>query len=155
MSLFFVFLPRDPMTLKQFFEIAEDPKRPNFRAWVTLRGFQGLYLRYGQRNIEGERLRPVLDIASVEVTHPGRGVFTRFLKRVKKMRPGLHLYVESVLSSRFCTGLEKRGFTRTSDSNHLAPNYYQLARSDGVQTGRTQRQKPVRKNRAQSAKKAA
>ncbi len=118
------------MTLKEFFKIAEDPKRHNYRAWVNVRGFNGLYLRYGKRIIDGKTRHPVLDLASLEASKPGNGAFTRLVARLRKMRPNMHLYVESVLSTRFGGGLLKRGFTMREDSSPICPDYYMLV-NDG------------------------
>lgn len=78
-------------------------------AWVKEPGFVGLYVRIGQRLIGGEHVRTI-DLANFEVRRKGRGVFSRFVKKIEKYQ--LPIFVENVLSDRFANFLQKTGFVR-------------------------------------------
>jgi hypothetical protein len=100
-------------TLDQFIE--DHKKKPAGRssnAYVRKTGFEALYVRLGPRYILGVLHPLVLDIASVTVRRPGRGLFTRLVEELHGR--GFSLYVESVLNERFERMLPRLGFVRVS-----------------------------------------
>lgn len=87
-------------TLDQFIERVRNTTRRG-NEWVLEPKFQGLYVRYGQRYLQGTVYPDVLDIASVEVEEKSRrtGVFSDLVTRLRKTYPGMHLYVENAVST--------------------------------------------------------
>ena|ERR1700686_2425216 len=98
-----------PPTLDEFIADHEKKQWPN-NAWVREPGFKELYVRMTKRFIDMEWREPVLDIASIEAKHPGRGAFTALIVRLRKEHPDLTIYVESVMNERFGFKLEDMGF---------------------------------------------
>lgn len=96
------------MTLEEFLQKGRSDFRQN--AWVTEPGFKALYVRLGPRWIRRVFYPRVLDLANMEPVQPGRGAFTRLVVRLGVQHPHLPLYVENVLTERFCGKLEELGF---------------------------------------------
>lgn len=101
------------MTLEQFLA---DPTKRN--AHVRLTGFEILYVRKGQRYIDGHVLDNVLDIANVSVRERrrGQGLFTALVNRLQTEHPELTLYVESVMNPRLPRRLLSLGFRQTGST---------------------------------------
>jgi len=119
------------LTFNEFLAEARKPFRPNYRSWIVHPGFNGLYLRYGQRHIEKVTYRGVLDIATVEVEpdQRGKGIFKGFIEFLRWYHPELHLYVENA-HPQLGEGLLRMGFTRVDDTSihEIASNYFMLAK---------------------------
>lgn len=82
------------------------------RSWVFVRGFSSLYVRLTTRIVDGERLWPVLDLASIEARNPGQGAFTKLVAKLRNDYPHIHIVVEQA-HERFGNFLvAKLGFTR-------------------------------------------
>jgi hypothetical protein len=82
-------------------------------------GFHSLYVRKGRRYIDGQVVDKVFDIASIDVTKPGTGTFTRFLDRIP---PDYGIYVENVFPLYFRDKLLKLGFKQVTDTS--PPSFY-------------------------------
>ena len=121
------------ITFNQFLAEAKKPFRPNFRSWVFVPGFDGLYLRYGQRHIEKVTYQGVLDIATVEVEEAlrGKGTFKAFILSLQAFHPELHLYVENA-HPQFGAGLLRMGFKRVDDESihEIASNYFMPSKAE-------------------------
>ena len=83
-------------------------------SWVEEPGFSRLYVRKGLHYANGRKMN-TLDLASFEVRHKGRGVFTRFVAGLGE-RFGLPLFVESVLNDRLAMYLPTIGFSKVLGS---------------------------------------
>lgn len=88
-------VPRCKPTLDQFIQqsMARGINFPN-NAWVRQVGFVGLYVRLTKRTVDMELMSPVLDIANVTARTPGKGTFTKLIKRLRTEYPHLHICVE-------------------------------------------------------------
>ena len=95
-------------TLSQFLD--DDHWLSARNAYVRARGFRHLYVRKGERYVEGKWYAKVIGLANFEVNHPGKGLFGRFIARLRNSRPDWGLYVESVLNPRFPRRLLELGF---------------------------------------------
>jgi hypothetical protein len=95
--------------------------------YVRARGFHHLYVRKGERYVEGVWYNRVIDLANFEVNHPGRGLFGRFIARLRNSRPEWGLYVESVLNPRLPRRLMELGFKPVAYTN--PPSFWLPARS--------------------------
>ena len=104
------------MTLEEFIKMGKQ-RRFLSNEWVTAEGFSGLYVRFGQRYIDGERVKDVLDLSNMTAEVPGNGAFTRLLKFLREEHPELTLYVENVMTARFGDRLMRMGFTQEGDSH--------------------------------------
>ena len=105
------------MNLDQFLRQARDP-RFHCRDHVEEPGFSTMYVRFGRRYVRGELFHDTLDLANIEVFHPGNGTFKKLIARLREQYPHIHLFVERVLSPRFRYGLLKMGF------EYVGPSYY-------------------------------
>jgi len=97
---------------------------PN-NSWVRASGFTGFYARVTQRVIENKMCWPVLDIANIEVARKGKGTFTNLILRLRKDYPALTIYVECVMTEKFCQHLRKMGFKEvpgTPNSFYMLPD---------------------------------
>ena len=94
-------------------------------SWVKEPGFKNLYVRISKRSLEG-RLRPMIDLADITASRPGKGTFTRLVERLRVQYPMMGIYVESVLEPRFAVMLVNRlGFKANltdGRSFYLLPN---------------------------------
>jgi hypothetical protein len=90
---------------------------------VEYPGFETMYVRYTKRNLEG-RMRECLDLAGLCANVPGRGAFTLLLTKLRQDYPDLPLFVESVLTDRFCNKLLRLGFKPVPYSE--PPCFYML-----------------------------
>lgn len=103
-------------------------KTQSRNAYVRSAGFESLYVRFGQRYINGIIHPCVLDIANVTAKKPGNGAFSRLVKDLHNR--GITLYVESVMTNRFATKLSRMGFTK--EPNREPPSFYLLAEKNNV-----------------------
>jgi hypothetical protein len=79
-------------------------------AYVKWPGFRELYVRYTVRWVNGKKYEPVLDIARVHASQPGKGAFRALMLALRVTHPTLHLMVECVHEKRFADGLARMGF---------------------------------------------
>jgi hypothetical protein len=79
-------------------------------SWLCSKGLQ-VYVRKSKRLFRG-RLVPVLDIASICATPPGKGVGTRFMEEANRINPYKITFVESVLNELFQGWLLRNGWKR-------------------------------------------
>lgn len=96
-------------TLEEFLASSKDGSWPK-NAYVKVLGLKELYVRRSHRLLDGVWIDSVLDIARIEATKPGKGVFTALVTRL--LERGIPLYVECVQNKRFVKKLEAMGFTR-------------------------------------------
>lgn len=106
------------MTLLEFIKTNRE-SRYSRNSWVEEEGFDGLYVRIRYRYINGVKVK-CLDIANVHATVPGKGCFTKLVKRID---PELCIYVENILDTRFEHKLLKLGFI-LENRNITPPSYY-------------------------------
>jgi hypothetical protein len=107
-------------TLDEFLALGwENPRFPKAE-YVTHPDFVSLYVRIGPRYIrttmpphrsDGEMMRPVLTLASIEIEMKGEGRFSRFLDELRAKYPW-PIFVECVQTERFRNYLERRGFVQ-------------------------------------------
>ena len=76
--------------------------------WFEADGIK-IYLRKSKRQLDG-RLVPSIDIASIEVYQPGKGLGTRLIDWIHEHNPYHMTLIESILEDRFYNGLKKRGW---------------------------------------------
>jgi hypothetical protein len=72
-------------------------------------GWKGLYVRHTQRILAGQK-RECIDLASMVAAKPGNGLFKALVQRIRTEYPMLPIYIESVMTERFCEGLRRMGF---------------------------------------------
>lgn len=82
-----------------------------------------VYIR-NTRRVCGDVVLSTLDIASINVTKPGRGFWTKFIKEVHAINPWEATYVENVLNQRFERWFVKHGWTQQKDI--LPPSFFLL-----------------------------
>jgi len=100
-----------PLTLDRF--LARQLGEPDLmmhNAHLEEPGFTTLYVRYLQHAIFGRSRGPMLDLASITVSEPGKGTFTKLVKRIRATYPNLSIRVENALEERFQKYLTKNGF---------------------------------------------
>ena len=112
------------LTLSQF--LASELRN----AWVREAGFSDLYVRKGQRYINGVLHSNILDIANVTARVPGSGAFTKLVAKLRLKYPQMGIYVESIINLRFPKKLERLGFQKNPDGHApekmIPPSYYLL-----------------------------
>jgi len=97
--------------------LTEFMSEPNARnSYVDEPGFLSLYVRKGRRYVSGVPYEPVIDLAYFVAKHPGKGLFGRFVKHLRKDYPEHGLYVESVLNKRLPRRLVELGFAPVVDT---------------------------------------
>lgn len=85
-----------------------------------------VYIRKGQRIIDGVFYKQVLDIGNIRASRPGTGAFPLLLDQIRGAIIPLGfagIYVESVLNDRFAIRLEELGFLMVN-LNYGTPNYW-------------------------------
>lgn len=92
--------------------------------YVREDGFVHLYVRFGRRYLNGKLTENVLDIANVQAKHPGCGVFSKLIAKIRAEYPTVGIYVENVLEPRFGNKLLKLFFQEVPGSN--PKSYYWL-----------------------------
>ena len=101
-------------------------KSPKTNEWI-IHGPFTLYIRVGDRFIEGKRLR-VIDLANFEITDEdqrGQGHFSKLLNEVNALgkKYGYDgIYVESIINEDLVKILEKKGFRDVH--NYMIPSMY-------------------------------
>lgn len=95
-------------------------KKKRGNAWVVFEGFHEIYVRVGKRYI-GDQLVDTIDLANLNAKNPGSGAFKNLVKYLEGTYPEYTIYVESVLTQRFCDGLLRMGFTQ---QEHLHNCFY-------------------------------
>lgn len=99
------------MTLPSLDEFIENRKTPA-NSYVAEPGFRPIYVRMSRRLLLGVVHENVLDIANITAIRPGKGTFTRLVKRLHGR--GIILYVECVQEERFAKKLMQLGFIQHS-----------------------------------------
>lgn len=112
------------ITLDQFIERGLSRIPATLNSDVKEPGFKRLYVRIGRRFIDGGIYEPVLDLANLEASRPGRGAFSNLITRLQSEYPNLILLVECVLNVRFVRKLEKMGFERIDNTSEGAPTLW-------------------------------
>ena len=99
-------------------------KLDRYRSWLYEPGFFALYVRVGPWPIMGKVHDKVIQLASFEVEDKGKGVFTRFAKKIESY--GLPIFIENVLNERFAKYLPKIGFTKINfgDDRDIFPCFF-------------------------------
>lgn len=95
-------------------------------SYVKFPGFRSLYMRFTERYINGRR-QVTIDLASLEATRPGNGAFRALVAELCAKHPAHTIYVENVLTTRFCEGLERMGFRKQTWGDGApdgAPSYF-------------------------------
>lgn len=113
------------MTLDEFIKEHHNRAWP-VNAYVEAKGFDSFYIRYGDRYVNGEKHKHVLDIANIVASKPGSGVFTVLVERLRREYPDISLYVENALDPRFGAKLARMGFLRVGEQH---PFSYFLVRA--------------------------
>lgn len=89
-------------------------------AWISV-GPLEVYFRSSTRRMPDRTIRPVLDLASVEVQskHRGQKVFTGFLEELELLvdELGVPLYIENVIPQDFREFFQKRGYTELQEGD--------------------------------------
>lgn len=100
-------MPRLP-TLDDFLRTSTADSRAH--AYVRYPGFRSLYVRHTSRYFQGALITPVIDLASLEATRPGKGAFTALLQHLRETFPHCWIHIECVLNPRFAEKLPSLGF---------------------------------------------
>jgi hypothetical protein len=108
--------------LKLFLEESRD--RVNNRKWISEKDIK-VYIRKTPRIFVNERL-VCLDIGSVEVRIPSKGIFTNFLYETHKLNPWNVTYVENVSSERFANFFRTRGYKEGHIGRDPTPCFYRI-----------------------------
>jgi hypothetical protein len=87
--------------------IRDRPSNPCFghHRWITNSEIH-LYLRVGFHMADGRAYR-FLDIASVDVTRPGQGLFTEILEYCQAVTPFAGVFVEIILNERLMEHMKR------------------------------------------------
>jgi hypothetical protein len=87
--------------------IQDRPSNPCFHhsRWITSSEIQ-LYMRSGFHMANGRAYR-FLDIASIDVTRPGHGLFTEILEYCQAVTPYAGVFVESILNERLMKHIKR------------------------------------------------
>lgn len=99
-------------------------------AYVKEEGFYHLYVRYGDRYINGVQTSNVLDLANFEAKIRGTGLFTRLIERIRTTYPDVTIYVECVINPRLPKKLKSLGFKAAGPvypKARMIPNSYYLS----------------------------
>jgi hypothetical protein len=77
-----------------------------------------VYVRKGRRYLEKDTREIVstLDIASIEVCKPGKGIGTLFINEAHKINPFFGTYIESILNDKFLRHLLTKGWISVEGS---------------------------------------
>lgn len=78
-----------------------------------------IYLRKTKRIVDGQFLQ-TLDIANISVHDTGIGFFTELLGQIEefcKDSPIENIFIENVMTDRFCHFFVKRGYTEKEDGS--------------------------------------
>lgn len=106
-------------TLNEFLNrtdgLGKERRYVSSRAWVREAGFESLYVRRACHRVGGE-MRETIDLASLTAETPGRGAFAALVAKLRRDRPALTIYVESVMTDRFSKGLVRMGFLEAGPS---------------------------------------
>lgn len=89
-----------------------DIRIPALNKWVHYPGIR-IYARVGRRVINGTLSEHVIDLASLEADHPGRGAFKKLLEHFQFVYPDYEVHVENVHTEKFQGGLKRLGFEPT------------------------------------------
>lgn len=100
---------RKPITLDAFLAQTMRFHRVGNR-YVYEPGWAHLYVRATLRHIEDALRGPVIDLANIEASRPGRGAFTRLVAKIRRKYPEAWVYVECVHNPRFEKRLVDMGF---------------------------------------------
>ena len=85
------------------------------RGWISPKGL-AVYVRYTRHYINGVVV-DTIDLANINATQQGKGVFTAFLKKVEEIAKcqSRVVYIENVLERRFQEFFERRGYVLIDD----------------------------------------
>lgn len=86
------------------------------RTYVKHPAFENLYVRHTRRVLGGVDRCPCLDLVNIRARNTGCGAFKRLVARLRRKYPWWALYVENVMTARFCEGLERMGFLHIEES---------------------------------------
>jgi hypothetical protein len=112
--------------IDQLAEFVKREGRLSRNQWLS-DNLMEVYVRKSRRCFDMIRPKLItcLDIATIDVETPGKGTFSKwFLPAAIKLNPWDAVFVESVLSPRFQKFFLRNGFTRTPDSDDMAPCFY-------------------------------
>ena len=101
------------LTLDEF--IARGPKQTPRNSYVTEPGFSSLYVRWGYHTFKDCPFI-CLDLANMEAEKPGKGTLKTLIAKLRRERPDINIYVESVLNPLLPPGLLRLGFTEVAGS---------------------------------------
>lgn len=100
------------MNLPKFVDFVEQNRESlHANSYVIHPDFTELYIRMTKRLLSS-KWYPCLDIARVMAKSKGEGAFKNLIFFIRSNYPKLAIYIESVLTERFATGLVKMGFTK-------------------------------------------
>lgn len=87
------------------------------RKWLLINGFK-MYVRKSKRYYNGNIIDCV-DLATIESTTTGTGLFTLILEEILRKYPNKNLYVESILTNKFYNFFKKYGFVAIGDEESM------------------------------------
>jgi hypothetical protein len=85
---------------------------PDRNSYINEIGFRHLYVRKGPMYIDDKLVPNVLQLASLEAAHPGKGAFTKLVEKIEKELDAQAIFVENVFVGYFAEKLERLGFVR-------------------------------------------
>lgn len=93
-------------------------------AWLNYLALD-VYMRKAKRSVEGIMV-DCLDVATVTVTLPGQGDFTRFIGELEEI--GYPIFVENVQTERFANFFKGRGYLVKPDESGLMWNAFKFGK---------------------------
>jgi len=83
-----------------------------------------IYIRKSKRNFKGN-MYDFFDFASIDVTEPNSGLFTKILKKFEEEYPDKKIFIESVLTERFADYI-KNVLKFEEETPNYSNNFYKI-----------------------------
>lgn len=83
-----------------------------------------IYIRRSKRSFN-RNMYEFFDFASIEVTEPGEGLFTKILERFEELYPDKNIFIESVLTERFANYI-KNVLHFEEETPNFSNNFYKI-----------------------------
>jgi len=83
-----------------------------------------IYIRRSKRSFKGN-VYDFFDFASIDVTEPNNGLFTKILKKFEEIYPDKNIFIESVLTDRFANYI-KNVLNFEEESPNYSNNFYKI-----------------------------
>ena len=94
--------------------------------WISNNAIS-IYIRKSKRNFKGN-MYDFFDFASIDVTEPGSGLFTKIIKKFEEKYPDKNIFIESVLTERFANYI-KNVLNFEEETPNYSNNFYKIKQS--------------------------